>query len=551
MSSALKSFSKSTKAVKVETPQNMAIPGREAEMATNNAGGVVFKLDPWGQLDRFLVMGTDGGTYYVSEKKLTKENAKVVEKLLAVDGIRVVNRIVEISDAGRAAKNDYAIFALAMAAAADNPKVRRAALDALPKVCRIGTHLFQFAEYVETFRGWGRGLRDAVGNWYLKQPVDKLAMNVVKYQQREGWSNRDLLRLSHPKAEGIQNAILKFASRKEGKLDVETGHPFIDAYQEVQRATDVKDVVRLIRDANLPREAIPTEFLNEVKVWEALLERMPMTAMIRNLGKMTSLGLIGPMSDGAKNVVSKLSDQEALHKARIHPMAVLIASRIYANGGGFRGKLTWNPVSNVVDALDSAFYDSFPNVEPTGKNFLLGVDCSGSMSSSVLGVEFLSARDVAAAMALVIANVEPWNEIVGFTSGHGFKVGSDVRWGRGSGISPIGITPKMRLDTVIQKMERFQWGGTDAALPMLYANANNLPVDVFVTITDNETWAGNIAPSQALEQFRQASGRPAYGIVMGTTSSGFTIADPKDSRMLDVAGFDANVPVIINDFVRG
>jgi hypothetical protein len=46
--------------------------------------------------------------------------------------------------------------------------------------------------------------------------------------------------------------------------------------------------VKLITDFDLPREAIPTQWLNEVAVWDALLQRMPMTAMVRNLGKMTS-----------------------------------------------------------------------------------------------------------------------------------------------------------------------------------------------------------------------------------------------------------------------
>ena len=34
-----------------------------------------------------------------------------------------------------------------------------------------------------------------------------------------------------------------------------------------------------------------------------------MTAMIRNLGKMTSLGLVQPFSDAAKLIVRKLSDK--------------------------------------------------------------------------------------------------------------------------------------------------------------------------------------------------------------------------------------------------
>ena len=65
-------------------------------------------------------------------------------------------------------------------------------------MARIGTHLFHFMEYVEGFRGWGRGLRQAVASWYTARPADELAYQAVKYQQRDGWSHRDALRLAHP-----------------------------------------------------------------------------------------------------------------------------------------------------------------------------------------------------------------------------------------------------------------------------------------------------------------------------------------------------------------
>src|SRR5207247_2767780 len=80
---------------------------------------------------------------------------------------------------------------------ADEP-TRKAALEALPQVCRTSTHLFQFATYVEAFRGWGRSLRRGVGRWYATQPVDSLAYQAVKYRQREGVTHRDVLRLAHP-----------------------------------------------------------------------------------------------------------------------------------------------------------------------------------------------------------------------------------------------------------------------------------------------------------------------------------------------------------------
>ena len=62
----------------------------------------------------------------------------------------------------------------------------------------------------------------------------------------------------------------------------------IEAFEQAKKASSKGEIVKLINEFDLPREAIPTQWLNELEVWDALLQRMPMTAMIRNLGKMTS-----------------------------------------------------------------------------------------------------------------------------------------------------------------------------------------------------------------------------------------------------------------------
>ena len=132
---------------------------------------------------RFLVLGTEGGSFYASQARLTRESAAAVEDCLGRDGPRTVAEIVAVSRAGRAPKNDPAVFALAMAAGLGDEATRRAALAALPDVCRTGTHLFQFASFVEGFRGWGRALRRAVGAWYAHRTPDELAYQAVKYRQ--------------------------------------------------------------------------------------------------------------------------------------------------------------------------------------------------------------------------------------------------------------------------------------------------------------------------------------------------------------------------------
>src|SRR5215467_84660 len=137
------------------TPQNQPIPG--SKQIPNSAGGYAFPVDDWARLDRFLILGAEGGSYYASEQKLTRENAQAVLRCLQLDGRRVVSRIVAVSDEGRAPKNDPALFALALAAKLGDVDTRRAAFAALPRVARIGTHLFHFAEYVKALGGWGRG----------------------------------------------------------------------------------------------------------------------------------------------------------------------------------------------------------------------------------------------------------------------------------------------------------------------------------------------------------------------------------------------------------
>src|SRR5262249_47389685 len=73
-------------------------------------------------------------------------------------------------------------------------------------------------------------------------------------------------------------------------------------------------------------------------------------------------------------------------------------------------------------------------------------------------------------------------------------------------------------------------------------------VDTFVIYTDNETWAGSMHPHQALRQYREWSGIDARLVVVGLTATDFTIADPADPGMLDIAGFDAALPNLLTDF---
>ena len=113
------------------------------------------------------------------------------------------------------------------------------------------------------------------------------------------------------------------------------------------------------------------------------------------------------------------------------------------------------------------------------------------------------------------------------------------------------ISPRMRLDDAVREVSDLPFGATDCALPMLYALERKLKVDTFVVVTDNETWAGGIHPHEALARYRMQMGIDAKLVVMATSATVFTIADPSDAGMLDIAGFDAAVPALLAAFSRG
>ena len=441
-----------------------------------------------------------------------------------------MHEIVDVSDRGLAIKNDPAVFALACATVFGDAQTRKIAFDALPKVCRIGTHLFQFAGAREALGGgWGRSACRAVSRWYLDR--DDLVNQALKYQQRDGWSHRDLLRLSHPKADGERSKVFDAICRSAKWADV--NEPLAEGWLKAQSAERAADVAGLIAEYKLPRELVPTQFLVYQEVWAALLPHMPMTALVRNLGNLSKCGLLKPLSEASKTVCARLADEVAIRRSRLHPFSVLLAAKTYGSGCGVRGNGEWMVVPQVIEALDRAFDLAFHNVEPTGLRHVLGVDVSGSMGSGVAGIA-MTCAEAAAAMALITARVEPNYYIMGFANQ--FK--------------DLGITVRDTLTDVLAKTRMRNFGGTDTSVAIRWALENKVETDVFVIYTDSETWAGDQHTCEAIKDYRRQTGIPAKLAVVAFTATQRSIVDGADAGSMDFVGMDASLPQALSAFAR-
>jgi len=527
MSNALKNYNSKV------TPQTEK--SREDEVK-NNAGGYVFAISNASRLERFLILGTDGGTYYASEKDITKQNVDFIIDLIRKDETLVRETTVAISDAGRAYKNSPALFVMALLFTQGNDKA--ASRVALQKVARTSTHLFEFSQYIENLGGWGRAKRNAVADWYTSKTDDQLAYQLVKYRQRDGWTHRDLLRLSHP--EGLSETIASFALGKGVGADAPI---ILQGFNKAQAADTPEKAVKVLNEyTNLPWETLPTNVLTNAKVWQTLFDngQLKGQALIRNITRLAKLGSFND-AEFAKAVAAKLTDADEIAKTRLHPVNYLNALLAYSNGvlprnsGWYsRRERAWDTKAKIVDALEDGFYASFGYVEPAGKSTLLALDISGSMTAQALGLS-MTCSEISAAVAMTVARTEPDYEIRGFCTT--FK--------------DLGITAKTDLKTALKTVKDQTMGGTDCSLPMEWAIKKKLDTETFVVLTDSETYAGRRHPHQALKDYRAKSGKDARLAVLGVASNKFTIADPSDPGMMDFVGFDSSAPKVLADFSAG
>lgn len=531
------------------------VPQTEQEstlQVANSAGGFSFTVKPMDQLRRFLILGSQGGTYYVGESDLTKKNLDNIKILIANDPNAVIDVTTEISVQGRSYRNDAALLVLAMVMTMGSDKAKAYARTKVNDIARTTTHFFQYIKFLKALApgtGLGTSRNRSIANWYESKSIDDLAYQVVKYRQREGWTHRDAMRQGRPK--DINSSIADFVLGKDHAHYDDLR--IIEGFKTVQKAENVKDVLKALNFwKNLPWEAIPTQFLKSDEVWKGLFYNGQLNgqALVRNITRLARMKAFDDLQF-ARDYAVKLTDEQMIVKTRLHPLNYLNALQVHAEGqidrkggqdSGYWGtyhyggrKKDWTTSSIIIDALNEGVHLSFKNIEPTNKRTLLAVDVSGSMSSAIgMGLD-LSAAQISGVMAAVIARTEPLHQIMGFA--HTFK--------------DLGISAKMDLKTVMNKVQDQNFGRTNCALPITWAHENNREFDTFVVITDNETYAGHIHPHIALERYRQKKGIDARLIVVGVTSTDFTIADPNDKGMLDVVGCDANLPKLIAEFSKG
>jgi 60 kDa SS-A/Ro ribonucleoprotein len=554
MPDALSSFAQTVTA----TPQTQPVPGR-TDMIKSHSGGYVFEKVDWDKFRDFLVLGTEANTYYLGRDELTAQNAGTVIELAKSDGAEVVRIAVEMSTAipVRVPKNRGCLFALAAVSALGDAEGVQAVKAALPQVARTTDHLSMFFGYRKLLKGKGtprgrgvvssRAFRSTLAAYLLAVDANDSAFRACKARQRktpagEALDLQDIVRIAHPATQAPEKVmLLRWLAGKATDAEAAEVLPAVENFMIAKAVTSPAEAIRVVTDRRVPWEFLPSEVLSSKEVWEALASTIGITALIRNLARMTRIGAIAPFSATNGAVVRRLTNAEAIRKGRIHPMDAYLALRVYASGTSQPNpkaeRQHWTPVAEISDALEESYELAFGTVQPSGKRTIVAVDSSGSMSgmSVTLGGSPLGTPyEVGCAIATMLKRIdgESTHVIDVDTAVHSSKITKRTSFREISSWCPSG-------------------GGTDLALPMQYAMRESIIVDGFTLLTDNATWAGVGHPFQALDQYRKGFSPHARFADVTMVPYGTSVADPQAAGVLNIAGMDASLPTVLSGFFRG
>lgn len=529
-----------------------------SETIMNSCGFEVFRVSDSDRIRRFLSLGSENGTYYISSQKLTKECINSVIKLLKEDRNTLLNIIQDYIKNNKSKKQEPLLFALAWCCSYNiqskdkaDCEFRKKAYSLIKTACYTPTGLFMFINFCKTIcqseynsTGWNNVHKRAIADWYLSKEPNDLVYMMTKYQDRHGYNHRDVLRLCHiiPANNDYRTIFRYFAKGYEGIVENEIENnnnvnDFLDDFERLKLPLDEDAITELIKKWKFSREHIPTKWLNSKYVWKALINHMPDQALLRNLNKITLVGALDDSDGVKKNIIDKISKV-----SKIHPMHLLISLKMYASGSGHKGGNSWIPDQDIVDALNDRFYSIFTDSVFTENNKIkkrvcIALDVSGSMFyTKTNGTECMNAAEVGCALSMIMKSLNPEHtEIMGFSSV----------------FTPLLISHNKRLDDNLKVINELPFLSTDISLPFIWAKEHKKQFDAFIVITDNETNCNKIPPIEALNDYRKATNNPCCKlIVVALAANEFSVADPTDKYMLDVAGFDASVPDVITEFIE-
>jgi 60 kDa SS-A/Ro ribonucleoprotein len=427
----------------------------------NEAGGLAYVRTPKSALALYAATGCINGTFYAS----ADTQLEMVLTLCAEVEPRFVAQTA-IYARQRAHMKDMPALLLATLSLRD----REVFAAAFPRVVDNGRMLRNVVQILRSGRVGRKSLgslpKRLVREWLQSASVDQIVNAAIGNDP----SLADVIRMVHPKpADAEREALYAWVIGK---------HHDRSKLPEKVRAFEA-----FKRDPERSLPELPFQYYTSLPLtqshWKSLATHASWQSLRQNLNHFARHGVF----DDAyvlRKVVAKLTDAEAIRRARVFPYQLLTA---------------FQATSKLPNAIGAALQDAMEiathNVPALQGEVVVAVDVSGSMASAVTGYRKGATTttrcvDVAALIAACIQRTHPDARVLPFDT--------DVR--------ELRLNPRDSVMTQARQLAALCGGGTSVSAPLAHLNRIRAKVDLLVLVSDNESWR-DTRSSGATETMRQ------------------------------------------------
>lgn len=366
------------------------------------------------------------------------------------------------------------------------------------QVVRIPSDLSDFLTIVS---GLGRG----EGGRAIKRQVNQFLSGIteywaIKYNGRgRGYSLGDAIATAHPKPQDLrQQALFRYLRGQEANLDL---LPQVQALEQLKLAATESEQIAWITRGKLPYETVTGAIKPLKAVWEALLYQMPTFALLRHLNALQRAGVLDEKSH-LDYVVSRLTDQQALRKAKILPFRLATAFRQIEH-------------VELRDALREAVELTFDNLPQLGEQTAIFLDISGSMEGHYL--------ETGAIFALAMYKKTQGNSLF-------WLFDTDV----------YDAKPSRKDSILTQAAHIHTRGGTDTGAAVKKLIQERRKVDQIIMITDEQQNSGSPFYEQ-LKRYRSQVNRDVKAFIIDIAPYRHVMVPDQDPQTFYIYGWSDTV----------
>ncbi|XP_065081746.1 RNA-binding protein RO60-like [Ochlerotatus camptorhynchus] len=554
---------------------------------------------------RYLYLGTDQPFYIRKNKPLdVNEGCRILAPvrtlaeatahmddpaaLKAAEAVTLkeppVDMIVRIMKSGTLVRNDECLFALAfLARTFTKPEEKHKVYEVVPTLIESSKDLFQFVHFYQVLaakpagKGFGNGMKVAIGKWYNKHSAEELANLLAMDRGWHDWCHKDILKMAHMNLEDeakmqVLDAACGGKGKKRPTKSKTNGESKDDVAQVDSKALKIYNRMKAFKSVQTANEAtgcikthkyslqlVPSQLHRAPVVWESLFPHMSYRDIVQAALVLQDYKLLKetdtPLSEAYGKVLNRMT---SVTESKVNSIFIYQVMRLFEERQRYLNAVkeaihTTNNLAlkntkanpTVLKQFYGALNQSMLNYQRTGLNFLVTLDLRSKQSKKrVFGNRLMSCQAAYILLTLPMFKREPHLKVFSFTD-------------QPTELVEVDLTREMDFFKGCDHIQNHANKKTKVSItqPIQHATKKQMKVDVFITIVDSLIRVNpkRESPVAALKSYNKNMNRNARYIVVSLSrhQQDLDHANMGSTKgVLELVGCSEETPKLIDAYVK-